>query len=260
MERPICPIRRDAGAREGLGHLPAMLVAWLLLLPAVVAAEWSAQPGDRVRDAFGPPGGAGATVCRGACGAGCPSTCEQRVAHECVDGERLRRVRIYECGSHLGCREHDDCLDRCLQQHAQGFDCQTQCHGEVVERGDFVGNLLKRGLEFMPAQDGGADRWWRSSSPAVSRSRRPEDVDISMAPLGPDGEPIEAQRVGTGQAGPRPVPNNVDLPGPSGHLVVPMYQTVDSASSEPVMVREVRCSHKGVPVLETTFRLRFDDR
>ncbi len=35
-----------------------------------------------------------------------------------------------------------------------------------------------------------------------------------------------------------------------------MYEPLE-ASSSGTLVREVRCLHRGVPVLETTFRLRF---
>jgi hypothetical protein len=35
-----------------------------------------------------------------------------------------------------------------------------------------------------------------------------------------------------------------------------MYQYADGAGGEPT-VREIHCSHKGIPVLETTFRLSF---
>ena len=78
-----------------------------------------------------------------------------------------------------------------------------------------------------------------------------------MAPLGADGKPIEEQRVGTpADAGPPSTPRIVDLTAPSGHLVVPMYQVVDGSETGP-LTREIRCSYKGIPVLETTFRLTF---
>jgi hypothetical protein len=55
--------------------------------------------------------------------------------------------------------------------------------------------------------------------------------------------------------GPPPVPKTVDLPARSGHLVVPMYEIVGASGSGTVTTREIRCTHRGVPVLEATFRL-----
>jgi len=387
------------------------LAALFVCLPA--AAQWSAQPGDTVRNAFGPPSGGASTVCRGACGGGCPSSCQEKTTFECTGGDLLRRVRTYQCGTHQGCREHDDCLDRCLQQQAQGFDCQSQCHGEAVEsygfeqatswatgggsydgapitfeytrdspdapepaftcpddvtlrcsgdagscidgqgssvapifdsysgtgpaamhisglrtgplcgdrvcgqdpdievtgedlcdggggaasctrfamefdyrnadpsaplecststdsgEGDFIGNIIKKGFDSMPDLAAGSSgeggnglgQLLGAIQKVVASADSPEDVDVSIAPLGPDGRPIESQRVGTQpRSGPRPIPSTVDLPASSGHLVVPMYQLTDRSSTAPVITREVRCTHKGVPVLETTVRLHFSGR
>lgn len=114
----------------------APFAALFLLLPFLgpaAEAQWAAQPGERVRNAFGESTRRGPSVCRGACGAGCPSSCREETVYECVDAERLRRVRVYACGTHEGCRTHDDCLDRCARDRAQGYDCETQCHGEAVE-------------------------------------------------------------------------------------------------------------------------------
>ena len=391
-----------------------LLTTIALLLPAGVSAQWAAQPGQTVRNGFGPPRGEKTTLCRGACGAGCPKTCDAAVVFECVDSATLRRVEIFECGTHQGCRQHDDCLDRCSQQHEQGFDCQSQCHSEAVEsfglesttswatgggpfdgppitfeytrdfpadpepafrcpeganlecgdtggrcvrssgtevdpifdsypeagpdamrisgfragplckdhvcaqrtdirvtgqdscdRGsgsqsctrygiefdyvnadpstplecststsggdsDFVGDLLAKGLRSMPETGNSSGEGTDASQgedglgellgifqKVVNSADSPEDVQISMAPLGPDGQPIESQRVGsTGQSGPPPVPRSVDLTASSGHLLVPMYQVADPHPSQP-LVRKIRCTHKGLPVLETTFRLRF---
>ncbi len=391
-----------------------VLTTIALLLPTAAAAQWSAQPGETARNAFGPDRGERTKRCRGACGAGCPSSCEADTYFECIDAERMRRVEAYECGTHQGCREHDDCLDRCSQEHEQGFDCQSQCHSEAVEtfgfepatswatgggpfdgppitfeytraypeapepvfrcpegaslecagdtgrclrasgtavdpvfdsypesgpdamhisglragplcgdrvcaqradirvtgqdaceRGselesctrygiefdyenadpsmplecststsggesDFVGDLLAKGLRSMPDPGGGSGEGSAEAQEedgmgqllgifqkVVNSADSPEDVEISMAPLGPDGQPIESQRVGTsGSSGPPPVPRSVTLPAASGHLLVPMYQLAGRDSGEP-LVREIRCTHKGIPVLETTFRLRF---
>lgn len=110
-----------------------VLVGVALLCPNVVVAQWAASPGDTVRNVFGPAKGERASVCRGACGLGCPSTCEEQVTYECLDSERLLRVDAYLCGTHQGCRDHDDCLDRCTRDRAQGFDCDAYCHAEAVD-------------------------------------------------------------------------------------------------------------------------------
>jgi hypothetical protein len=384
--------------------------AWLiavavsgLFLPVAASAQWSAQPGETVRDGFGPARANGsASVCRGACGAGCPSTCRDSVRYECVAGSRMRRVKTHVCGTHQGCREHDDCLDACEQSGSQ-LDCDAKCHQEAVEKyglenttswvggrgpydgspitfeytrdepdalqpafrcpdgaklqcagasaqcvsggtavepvfdsypaagagsmhvsrfrsgrlcagrvcgqasdievsgeetcagsactrfgmefdyrnadpsmplecsvsthggnGDFVNNLIKKGLDAAP-EDGEKSGMNEGMAGLLGVFKKVvEGVEagqgVSMAPLGPDGKPIESQRVGTPpRSGPPPVPARVDLPTASGHLVVPMYQVAEGPTAGRAAVKEIRCSHKGVPVLETTFRLSFQD-
>lgn len=109
-----------------------LLLVTLLLLPAAAPAQWSAQPGDTVRNAFGPMPGTQGSMCRGACGKGCPDVCNEAVAFECLDAGRMRRVVSYTCRTHQGCRDHDDCLDAC-RQNAHGLDCDTYCHTEIIE-------------------------------------------------------------------------------------------------------------------------------
>ena len=97
--------------------------------PAPSLQSWSAQPGETVRNSFGPMG----SDCRGACGPGCASTCGSGARYECLDSNRLQRFETYECGTHPGCRIHDDCLDRCHQANAQGVDCEATCHVEAFK-------------------------------------------------------------------------------------------------------------------------------
>jgi hypothetical protein len=400
-------LRRESGRPALLATCKLSLVAGLLLLiPTTSAAQWASSPGQTVRDAFGPATGGGARVCRGACGVGCPSACAERTIFECIEGEKLQRVRSFTCGTHQGCRDHDDCLDRCSQRHGAGFDCDAECHREAVEeyglelavswaaaggpfdgepitfeytrdspdapapafrcpsgstlectddkgrcaadgkevqpvfdsypsagpgamkissfksgrlcgqsvcspaididvtgedscnrngenvactrygvefdyRGadpssplecststsgsddDFIGGLIKRGFDSAPTL--GADTFEGNQGlgellgimqKVVASAESPEDVRISMAPLGPDGKPIEEQRVGnTSGSGPPRVPKTVPLTSASGHLVVPMYELASDQPTGSVTEREVRCSHGGVPVFETTFRL-----
>lgn len=386
---------------------PLTMTGLLGLLPALVAAQWSAQPGERVRNAFGPGRGDAGSVCRGACGLDCPSTCEKRIAYECAGADRLVRVTSYECGTHPGCREHDDCLDRCAQRG--GIECQAQCHAEAVQKfgveratswasgggpydgppttfeytrdsakalepsfacpdgsrrvcsgssgtclradgsamepvfdsypaagpdamrisglrigllcgdrvcgqaaeievtgsdscagtggpvdctrygmefdfrnadpaaplecsskrsggeRDFVGDLIKRTADALPQQEGGAAQAGSGMSQllgmfqkVVASADSPEEVEVSFTPFGPDGEPIESQRVGSqpGSA-PRAVPRAVDLDAPAGRLFLPLHELARRSGEARVEEREIRCTHKGAPVLETTVRLRF---
>ena len=376
------------------------IVALLAAIPA--HAQWSAEPGATVRNAFGPQAGNSANQCRGACGSGCPDSCAETVSYECLDSAQLRRVVTYECGTHQGCRVHDDCLDACLQDSTRGGDCQTQCDAEVMERfgfessaswlggggpydgqisfiytrdapsalepayrcpgdasrqcsgsigctaadgarvdpvfdsypeagadamrvsafrsglvcgdsvcqqatdiriygedscaggdctrfgmefdyenadpsaplecststsggdKDFVGDLLKQGGDAMTSRGVGEDSQGEDGmaellgmfGKVLASGDSPEDVNISIAPLGEDGKPIESQRVGSQpRDGPPPIPRSVDLPAARGHLFVPMYQMVDGLNSGQVKERRIRCTHKGAPVLETIFRL-----
>jgi len=382
--------------------LSIALAILTLLTAAPAAAEWAAAPGATVRNAFGPVGGGGkASQCRGACGAGCPKTCDKTVTYECTDAPRLRRITTYQCGTHQGCRVHDDCLDQCVQSGEQGNACPTQCDAEVMDRfgfgnagswmigkgpfdgqitfeysldapdalepayrcpagatrqcsgragcmaggawvepvfdsypgagagamhvsafragpacgdrvceqsadirvtgkdscpggnctrfgmefdyrnadpsaplectpstsggdSDFVGDLLKQGADAMesrgtapdPHSNDGMEALMGLFSKVLTSADSPEDVDISMAPLDEHGKPIESQRVGTQpRDGLPPIPRSIDLPTASGHLFVPMYQLADGVQPGQSKERRIRCTHKGTPVVDTTFRL-----
>ncbi len=375
------------------------LAIFLMVLPLTAAAQWAAQPGETVRDGFGPLKGETASMCRGACGLGCPSACKTRVSYECSDADRLVRVTTYVCSTHQGCRDHDDCLDQCTQDQAQGFDCASYCHTEAVEAhglenatswamgggpfdgppiffqytregpnapeaafrcpegsqiqcgrskgmcmadagglaepvfdsypsaganamriagfksgplcgdavceqstviavthsdmcergqctrygvefdyenadpsaplectgetvggGDFVGNMLKKGAGMMEQQgvgtgeDGMAELVGMFQS-ILNSADTAEDVQISITPHDEHGNPIKSQTIGNTYEGPASVPRTVEIPAPSGHLVVPMYQL--ASTQNPPTGRKVRCSHKGVPVLEVDFQLQY---
>lgn len=113
--------------------LLAGMATLFLFFHEAALAQWASQPGATMRNAFGPELSHGARVCRGACGVDCPSSCTQVTSFECNDSGGLTKVRSYECGTHAACREHDDCLDLCSIQNAEGYDCETQCHMEIVE-------------------------------------------------------------------------------------------------------------------------------
>jgi hypothetical protein len=384
----------------------AIALAVFTLLAAVPAmAQWSAEPGASVRNAFGPEAGNKANQCRGACGAGCPDSCAATVTYECQDAWRLSRAVNYDCGTHQGCRVHDDCLDACLQ-NGGGSDCATQCDTDVMQqfgfesatswlmgggpydgrisyaytrdapgalepayrcpggasrqcagtvgcqakdgtwvdpvfdsypaagadamlitsfrsgplcndrvceqltdirvtgadscsgggctrygfefdylnadpsapldctmstsggKKDFIGDLLKQGGDAMTSRNAGAAESQTGNGEdgmaellgmfgkVLASGDSPEDVNISMTPYGEDGKPIESQRIGsTPRDAPPPVPHSVNLPAASGHLFVPMYQMVGSLNAGEVKERRIRCTHKGVPVVETLFRL-----
>jgi len=385
--------------------LSIALAILALLIAAPATAEWAAAPGATVRNAFGPVGGGGkANQCRGACGSGCPKSCKKTVSYECTDSPRLRRLITYQCGTHQGCRVHDDCLDKCIQSGEQGNACPAQCDAEVMDRfgfekagswmigkgpfdgqinfeysldapdaldpasrcptgatrqcsgragcmangawvepvfdsypgagagamhisafragpacgdrvckqladirvtgadscpggsctrfgmefnyrnadpsaplectpstsggdSDFVGDLLKQGADAMesrgtapdPHSKDGMEALMGLFSKVLTSADSPEDVNISMAPLDEHGKPIESQRVGTKpHDGLPPIPRSIDLPTVSGHLFVPMYQLADSMEPGQVKERRIRCTHKGAPVLDTTFRLAPD--
>jgi len=112
--------------------LAAVLFVLALLQAQESVAQWSANPGETIRNAFGPAKNKGAPVCRGACGMDCPSSCENEMQFECVGAGTLIRVNTFSCGTHQGCRQHDDCLDRCSQEHSEEYDCQAECHAEAV--------------------------------------------------------------------------------------------------------------------------------
>lgn len=378
----------------------------LATAPASVPAStgWAAEPGTTVRNAFGPVGGGGkANQCRGACGAGCPKTCDKTVSYECTDSSRLRRVITYQCGTHQGCRVHDDCLDRCMQS-GQGSSCSSQCDADVMQNfgfeksgswmigkgpydgkinfeysldapgalepayscpdgasrqcsgragctingawiepvfdsypgagagamrvsafrsgpacgdrvceqsheirvtgtdscaggnctrfgmefdyrnadpsaplectpstsggdSDFIGDLLKQGADAMESRGNAPDPNSKNGMEALmgifgkvlTSADSPDDVDISMAPLDEQGKPIESQRVGTTpRGGLPPIPRTIALQSTSGHLFVPMYQLASGIKPDQVKERRIRCTHKGNPVLDTTFRLVSD--
>ncbi len=385
----------------------AFVLGWVMLglLTAMpVAAQWSAEPGATVRNAFGPQAGGQANQCRGARGAGCPSSCSKTIAYECADSSQLRRVIIYDCGTHPACRVHDDCLDSCLQSNGGG-DCASRCDEQVIEQNgfqsafswldgggpydgrvryeytqdapsaqeaafrcpdgasrqcgasvgctaangarvepvfaaysdpadgamrvsafragpacgdrvceqsadirvtgadtcagsrctrfgmefdyenadssaplectpstsggddDFIGGLLKKGADATQSRNGdvpvdpqgedGMAELMNLFGKVLASADSPEDVDISMAPLGPDGKPIESQRVGSTPAGSLPsTPRSISLPASSGHLFVPMYQLSDGMQPGQTKERRIRCTHKGAPVLDTVFRLQ----
>jgi hypothetical protein len=116
---------------------------FLLLVVAILVGLTDVH-GQR-RNEFGPMDG----KCRDACGADCPDTCDVDEYNECTeDGKSIRVVTRYQCGTHQGCRDHDDCLDACIAPYEYGNvpgtdftladieffvgPCQAECHLEAL--------------------------------------------------------------------------------------------------------------------------------
>lgn len=372
-------------ASRAVRHSALVLLVLAICTVNGSGRQWSRQPGELVRDSFGPTGG----VCRGACGMGCPtSSCAPSVSYEWAGPDRLRRIRTFACGTHLGCRQHDDCLDRCRMRQAQGLDCEAECHREAVEvygvdnavswgvgggpldpqritfqytreapgapqplfrcpagasldrDGEAARCLAGDGADVSPVFDNYGDgpgmrlsgvvagRVCREGNVASGVCEETADIEVSgdRAWYGFEfdyvnadpGEPLMCASFGaeddfmgsivknvvallptddTSEAGqvlgriqdamgrgasltdilsgitvraagdpspplaspvPRPgVPPTVEVPSAHGHLLVPMFELPTAAAPGSLVEREVRCTHKGQPVLEASFRLRF---
>jgi hypothetical protein len=141
------------------------------------------------------------------------------------------------------------------------LECTTSTSGRDP---DFIGDLLKQGGDAMTARGSSSDTQAEDGmaellgmfGKVLASGDSPEDVNVSIAPLGADGKPIESQRVGSvPRDGRPPILHSVDLPAPSDHLFVPMYQMADGVTSGEVKEHRVRCTHNGAPVLDTIFRL-----
>jgi hypothetical protein len=84
------------------------------------------------------PGISSGSTCRGACGGDCPSTCTPTgPATSCVDDAgSCQHVECTQsglsCGSHPGCRTHDDCYDACAASGG-GFWCRRQCDVDCLD-------------------------------------------------------------------------------------------------------------------------------
>ena len=72
-----------------------MVAATACALAHGAFAQWSAAPGETVRNGFGPQKGLSAPACRGACGMDCPSSCDTEVRFECAGENELLRVNAY---------------------------------------------------------------------------------------------------------------------------------------------------------------------
>jgi outer membrane protein OmpA-like peptidoglycan-associated protein len=79
---------------------------------------------------------ASGSLCRGACGPNCPTTCTPLPNRKvCVDDAagachwEFEYPGVISCGSHLGCRNHDACYDRCAAASGETDLCPLgTCH------------------------------------------------------------------------------------------------------------------------------------
>ncbi|MEH6592684.1 MAG: hypothetical protein V7746_20625 [Halioglobus sp.] len=184
-----------------------------LLYPA--AAHSSAEPGATVRNVFGPGVGVGANQCRGACGGGCPRSCGVRANFECAGDTKLRRVQTFTCGTNLGCREHDDCLDNCLLNEPQSPDCQRQCDTAVVEQYGFEN----------------ATPWLLGKGPYDGQ------ITFEYTRHGP-AELEPAYRCPAGSN--RQCDGGYICIGPHGHSIVPVFDSYPAAKAGAMQVSQLR--------------------
>ena len=165
--------------------------------PGVARAQWAAEPGTTVRNEFSPH----VALCRGACGPDCPDTCEESFDWECVDSSHFRVVRTYECGTHPGCREHDDCLDRCAVEipgSTEGgafyySECARACHaGCVVSYGAVSCGPWTKGHEAPLHPFDGSTRFeYTKNAPGDEEAvyRCPDGMRLACRPSGAECYP-----------------------------------------------------------------------
>jgi hypothetical protein len=122
---------------------------------------------------------------------------------------------------------------------------------------DFLGGIMKSALTKLPADqstDLGAALGRLQQELGSGRSL--QDV-LSGIRITPAGQPTMGGAVPAASTAAPGVPSSVPLRSGSGHVLVPMYEFADGAAPGSVLVREVRCTLGGAPVVETTFRLHF---
>ncbi|MGA7304335.1 MAG: VWD domain-containing protein [Rhodothermales bacterium] len=140
MKRRLSGIDSASSPWQALRLVLGSLLLYSTFLPVDGLMAQSAR-----RNEFGPLD----SKCRDACGPDCPDTCDKKEYNECTeDGKSILIVTRYTCGTHQGCRDHDDCLDACLAPYEYksipGTDvtyadfefwgvgsCQRKCHLEA---------------------------------------------------------------------------------------------------------------------------------
>jgi len=125
------------------------------------------------------PSVASGSTCRGACGGGCPDTCQDRPdIVRCVPASSdndahvfVRYANVIECGTHVGCRFHDACFDMCVEEYGEESlvgPCHDGCSAQIV---DLYG--AANGASWMLGH-GPYDGWFLFSDPPVWSPSDPE--------------------------------------------------------------------------------------
>ena len=212
--------------------------------PGVAQAQWAAEPGTTVRNEFSPH----MALCRGACGPDCPDTCEESFYWECVDSSHFRVVRIYDCGTHLGCREHDDCLDRCAVEipgSTEGgafyySECARTCHaGCVVSYGGASCGPWTQGHEAPLHPFDGSTRFeYTKNAPDAEEPlfRCPDGTELVCAEGGPYCREEDEEEPPEEDDGARPV----------GVVIGPEPACVEADESLQMFAQVVGLGHGGV--------------
>jgi hypothetical protein len=132
-----------------------------------------------------------------------------------------------------------------------------QCFATGAED-DFMGSVVKSAVTLMPADDSTElGKVLGRIQTELGRGGSLTDI-LSGVKVRPAGQPAPAVETA---APPAPgVPGSLPIPATSGHLIVPIFELGKAAPPGSTLLREVRCSHNGSPVLETTFRLHFRGR
>jgi hypothetical protein len=160
------------------------LVAMLVLIAASAPLEASLCPNSPPGVAPWDPGIPSGSLCRGACGGDCPSTCRDLPDISiCVsDGEHdfVCKYGVIECGSHQGCREHDACYD----------DCATAPRPALCRRGCDLACISNYGIgDCNNWRIGGDpyDSWLKFSYPPV------QTACVGSTPYCVDGKCVECR-------------------------------------------------------------------
>ncbi len=183
-----------------------------------------------------------------------------RSGRVCPDGERASGVceqatdidvsgesRCDQAGTSKGCTWYGFEFDYAPVHSSAPMFCASSGADE-----DFLGRVMKDALTKMPVdQSTQLGQALGEIQRQLGSGRSLQDVlsGITIRPAGQPAPPPPAPTPG--------VPASVKLPAAGGHLLVPMFEFRDGGAPGSVLVREVRCTLAGSPVLETTFRLHF---
>jgi len=132
------------------------------------------------------PGIPSGSKCRWACGGDCPDSCVDHDdvivwAPDPIGGGyyKLTYSGVISCGTHEGCRWHDDCFDMCAQHYGESDwweHCHMHCNAVVADRYPVL--VTSDGIEVLPWiswQGGGGpyDGWFLYSDPPTAEGPFP---------------------------------------------------------------------------------------